>query len=281
MPAPLIALLTDFGTQDPYVGVLKGVIARLAPETRVIDLTHGIPAGDIRRGAFILWQSVPYFPEGTVFVAVVDPGVGTARRAFAAVWPDFTCVAPDNGLLTYLLVTREPTGIHTLTSSAHHLPVVSATFHGRDIFAPAAAHLARGEPIQRFGPRVTDPVLFSLPLLQANEGLEVRGVVLHADRFGNWITSVGRLQADRDAWVLEPWLPGCRRLRIPRAGLALRLPEGTLLPLRTTYGEVAEGSLVAYLGSSGLVEIGVNRGRAADLLPHLKDQAVSLVLSEG
>lgn len=281
MPAPLIALLTDFGTQDPYVGVLKGVIAHLAPEVCIIDLTHDVPAGDVRLAAFYLWQSVPYFPEGTVFLAVVDPGVGTARRALAAAWPGHTCVAPDNGLLTYLLVNRPPSAIHTLTSASHRLPLVSATFHGRDIFAPAAAHLARGEPIQRFGPGVADPVLFSLPELHANEGPEVRGVVLHADRFGNWVTSLGRLQADGDAWAFEPWLPGCRRLRIPRAGLALRLPDGTLLPLRATYGEVGEGSLLAYIGSSGLVEIGVNRGRAVDLLPHLKDQAVSLVLSEG
>lgn len=277
MTAPLIALLTDFGTQDPYVGVLKGVIARLAPQARVIDLTHGIPAGDIRRGAFDLWQSVPHFPQGTIFVAVVDPGVGTTRRAIAAAWPDFTCVAPDNGLLTYLLATREPTAIHALTSPAHRLPLVSTTFHGRDVFAPAAAHLASGEPIERFGPGVSDPVLFSLPLLQADEGPEVRGAVLHADRFGNWITSVGRLQPDGDAWTLDPWLPGCRHLRLPRSGLALRLPQGPVLPLRTTFGEVQEGSLLAYVGSDGLIEIAVNRGRAADLLPQLQDQVVSLI----
>ncbi len=281
MPAPWIALLTDFGTQDPFVGVLKGVIARLAPEAHLVDLTHEVPPGDIRLAAFHLWQSVPYFPEGTVFVAVVDPGVGTARRPLAASWPGFTCVAPDNGLLTYLIVQQQPTAIHALTSAAHRLPVVSTTFHGRDIFAPAAAHLAMGEAIQRLGPPVTDPVLLPLPLLQVDEGPEIRGVVLHADRFGNWITSVGRLEDTGEAWVLKPWLPGCRPERLPRSGLALRLPEGTLLPLLSTFGEAQEGSPLAYVGSDGLIEIAVNRGRAADMLPQLKGQVVRLVLPEG
>lgn len=281
MAAPLIAVLTDYGTLDPYVGVVKGVIARLLPEAHVIDLSHEVPPGDIRVGAFRLWQSVPYFPEGTVFLAVVDPGVGTARRALAAAWPGYICVAPDNGLLTYLFVNRPPTAIHALASASHRLPVVSATFHGRDIFAPAAAHLARGEPIERLGPRIVDPVLFPLPLLQADEDRVVRGVVLHADRFGNWISSVGRLVADGDQWMLEPWLPGCRRLRMPRAGASVRLPDGNVLPLRTTFAEVEEGSLLAYVGSSGLIEIAVNRGRAADLLPGLQGQSVSLLLPEG
>lgn len=281
MSAPLIALLTDFGTQDPFVGVLKGVIARLAPEVRVVDLTHEVPPGDIRLGAFHLWQSVPYFPEGTVFLAVVDPGVGTARRALAAAWPGFTCVAPDNGLLTFLFTQHEPTAMHALTSASYRLPFVSTTFHGRDVFAPAAAHLARGERIDRFGPRVTDPVLLPLPLLEVHSGPEVSGEVLHADRFGNWVTSLGRLRDDCEAWLLEPWLPGCQHERLPHSGLALRLPEGTELPLLTTFGDAPEGTLLAYVGSDGLVEIAVNRGRAADRFPHLSGQVVRLVSSKG
>lgn len=281
MPAPTIALLTDFGSQDPFVGILKGVIARFAADVHVIDLTHEIPPGDIQLGAFHLWRSVPFFPEGTIFLAVVDPGVGTARRALAAAWPGFTCVAPDNGLLTFLLAHQEPSAIHALTSAAHRLPFVSATFHGRDLFAPAAAHLATGEPIDRFGPRITDPVLLPLPPLQIREGSEVHGVVLHADRFGNWITSIGRLRDGGDEWVFEPWLPGCRQARLPRTRLTVRLPDGTALPLLRTFGEAPQGTLLAYVGSDGLIEIGVNRGRAVDLLPHLSGQAVCLVSSKG
>ncbi|MEW6568323.1 MAG: SAM-dependent chlorinase/fluorinase [Chloroflexota bacterium] len=281
MPTAHIALLTDFGSQDTYVGVVKGVIARLAPEAGLIDITHEVPPGDIRRGAFYLWQSVPYFPEGTIFLAVIDPGVGTHRRSLAAAWPRFSCLAPDNGLLTYLLAQQPPSAVHALTSPERRLPTVSATFHGRDVFAPAAAHLARGEAIQRLGPPVTDPVRFPLPLLEALEGPELRGEVLHADRFGNWITSLGCLRQEAADLVFEPWLPGCASMRLPRTGLALRLPDGSLLPLRTTFEEAAAGAPLAYIGSSGLIEIAVNRGRASDLLPHLTGQPVHLVPTQG
>ena len=138
-----IALLTDFGEKDVYVGIMKGVISGIAPHAQMIDLAHSIPPGDIAKAAFELYQAVPYFPQGTIFLTVVDPGVGTDRRPIAISWSERMCVGPDNGVFTYLLATGgEPTAVE-LSSSVHRLEQVSNTFHGRDIFAPAAAHLAR------------------------------------------------------------------------------------------------------------------------------------------
>lgn len=273
--APIV-LLTDFGTEDAYVGIVKGVIAGIAPEVQVIDLTHEVPPGNIRQGAFQLWQSVPYFPRGTIFLAVVDPGVGTARRPIAVAWQSFTCVGPDNGLFTYLLAQEDPVGAHIITSATHRLPTVSSTFHGRDVFAPAAAHLARGEPIGRLGPPASDLVRFPLPLLELAEGPEIRGEILHADHFGNWITSLGVLREDQEDLVLEPWLPGGIPTRLHREGCCVFMPDGSSLALRTTFGDAAVGQALAYIGSTGLLEIAVNGARAADVLPVSPGQCVRL-----
>ena len=272
-----IGLLTDFGLDDTYVGVMKGVIAGLAPRVRVIDVTHSLPPGDVRQAAFKLWQCVPYFPHGTVFLAVVDPGVGTSRRAVAAAWDHFTVVAPDNGLLTYLLAEAPPRAAVELTRAEYQRPRVSSTFHGRDIFAPAAAHLARGLRLDRLGPPVHDLVRFEWPRLELLEGPQVKGELLHADHFGNWITSLGRMtEADGDL-ELQPWLPSCPPARLqlfPR--LRLLLPTGLELPILRTFGESAEGTVLAYIGSEGLLEIGVNRGSAAAMLPLQTGQDVLL-----
>jgi S-adenosylmethionine hydrolase len=276
MGAPTIALLTDFGTQDTYVGVMKGVIARIAPQAQVIDLTHSIPAGDIRQAAFKLWQAIPYFPSGTVFLTVVDPGVGTERLPVAVAWPDFAFVGPDNGLLTYLLAQGAPRMACRLQSPAYRLATVSSTFHGRDLFSPAAAHLALGVSIADLGPPVADLARFPLPRLELVEGPAVKGEILHADHFGNLITSLGILRADGDELVLEPWLPHCAPARLPLADLSLRLPNGASLNLRATFGDVAIGQALGYIGSEGLLEIAINRGRAADVLPLAPRQEVTL-----
>jgi S-adenosylmethionine hydrolase len=276
MSTPTIALLTDFGTQDTYVGVMKGVIARIAPQAQVIDLTHSIPAGDVCQAAFKLWQAVPYFPSGTVFLSVVDPGVGTERWPVAAAWPEFTCVGPDNGLFTFLLAQGAPQVACRLQAPAYRLSKVSSTFHGRDVFSPAAAHLALGEPITNLGPAVTDLARFPLPRLELVEGPALIGEILHTDHFGNLITSLGSLRAEEDELVLEPWLPHCAPARLPLAGLSLRLPNGASLGLRATFGDVAVGQALGYIGSEGLLEIAINRGRAADVLPLTSGQEVIL-----
>jgi S-adenosylmethionine hydrolase len=268
--------LTDFGVQDVYVGIMKGVITGIAPDAQLIDLVHTLPPGDIRRAAFELYRSVPYFPPGTIVLAVVDPGVGTERRPIAIAWPEMACVGPDNGIFTYLLATGGvPTAVE-LTSSAHRLAHVSNTFHGRDIFAPAAGHLGAGVELGELGPPVEDLVRFPLPTLELIEGPLVKGEILHADRFGNLISSIGVLRLEGDDVLLEPWLPHCPPARLPATGLRLRLPNGAYLSLSATYADVAPGEAVAYIGSLGLLEIAVNQARAVDMLPISTGQEVVL-----
>lgn len=256
-----LALLTDFGTLDPYVGLMKGVIARIAPQARMVDLTHHIPPGDIRRAAFVLWQSYAYFPRGTVFLAVVDPGVGTARRPMLLDCCGFRFVGPDNGLFTYLLAQRQPAQAYELRHPAFRLSEVSATFHGRDIFAPAAAYAALGVPGTAFGPRIERPVQLPLPACRVDDQGNVHGEVLHADRFGNLLTSIGRWQPGSQGWLLTPWLHQGPPVQLnPRA---VRLPSGERLPIVTTFADLSPGQVGALVGSTGLLELVVNGGSAA------------------
>ena len=272
-----IGLLTDFGLDDTYVGVMKAVIAGLAPKARTIDLTHTLPAGDIRLGAFKLWQSAAFFPPDSVLVAVVDPGVGTARRAVAAAWDHLTVVAPDNGLLTYFLAESPPRLAVAITNQAYQRPRPSSTFHGRDVFAPAAAHLARGLRLEKLGPPIRDLVQFAWPRLELLEGPRVRGELLHHDRFGNWTTSLGRLSEVDGDLELQPWLPSCSPARLPLfSRLRALLPTGLQLPLQRTFADVPPGTVLAYIGSDGLLEIAVNRGSAAAALPLQPGQEILL-----
>ena len=271
-----IALLTDFGTHDPYVGMMKGVITNIAPHVRIIDITHAIPAGDVNRAAFELYRSAPYFPPETIFVSVVDPGVGTTRRPVALAWSERICIGPDNGTFTYLLATSAPPIAVELKSKDFHMDMVSNTFHGRDIFAPVAAHLACGLDFKQLGPQVHDLIRLALPRLELIEGPVVQGEILHADQFGNLITSIGILRIEGDDVLLEPWLPHCPPARLPLSGLRLRLPNGVYLFLSSTYGDVPAGEALTYIGSSGLLEIAVNQARAADILPLSAGQDILL-----
>ncbi len=261
-----IALLTDFGLNDSYVGVMKGVIAQITLDANIIDICHNIPPGDIRQAAFRLWQVAPYFPDGTIFCAVVDPGVGTSRRSIALRWKNRTCVAPDNGLFTYLLSHPEPFTAVELRNRQYQLQAVSSTFHGRDIFAPAAAYLAQGVPLEEFGPLLNDLTRFPLPCLNQPGNSAIAGEIIHIDRFGNVITSIGHLHYDDDHLMLKPWLPDCEPARLALDGLSVYLPNGKFLQLAITFGDVAEGEPLAYIGSERLLEIAVNRGSAAELL---------------
>lgn len=276
MKAGPIVLLTDFGLQDAYIGIMKGVIADFAPQANVIDLSHGIPHGDVQRGAFHLWQSTPFFPEGSVFVAVVDPGVGTDRRALGASWPSFTCIAPDNGLLTYLCERSKPVEIVELASPKFQLPDVHATFHGRDVFAPVAAHLALGTALREMGPPATDLRKLPLPSLSIDADANIKGQILFADRFGNLITSLGLLHTEGENLVLDPWLSGGAAAQFPRDEIRAQLPDGTQLPISHTFGDVDQGRPVAYIGSSGLLEIGVNMGNAENILGMTAGQEILL-----
>ncbi len=265
MPHPPIALMTDFGTDDTYVGVMKGVISGIAPNSPIIDVTHAIPPGDIRQAAFQLWQAVRYFPEGAVLVLVVDPGVGTSRRPVAFRWNDRCLVGPDNGLFTYLLLTHPAEPAVILDNPAYQLARVSTTFHGRDVFAPAGAHLAAGVSVEQLGSPAPELIRFDPPQLNVeSDGLQ--GEIVHADHFGNLVTNIGYLTAVREKIHISPWLPGSNPAEYVASAAAVNLPGGERLVLSRTFGDVSPGNMVAYIGSEALLEIGVNQGSAAKSL---------------
>lgn len=285
--APPIVLLSDFGAVDPFVGVLKGVLARLAPGVPVIDLTHEIPPGDVKRAALTLWQACDFFPAGSVFLCVVDPGVGTTRKGILARSGDYTFVGPDNGLFTFVLKAGDPAWELANPALAGALP--SSTFHGRDLFAPAAAYAAQGAPGGQFGPLLAKVVALPLPRLDSGEGGELAGEVLHADRFGNLLTSLGAFRKEGEGlFSFAPWLAGRaaaaeRPLPEGRVGLSLaearlRLPGGRELAWANTFAEAPPGECAFLVGSSGLLEIIANGCRAADLLDLQPGDAVILRL---
>lgn len=272
--APLV-VLTDFGTADPYVGILKGVIARIAPRTPTIDLTHEIPPGDIPRGAFVLWQARPSFPAGTVFLAVVDPGVGTARRPILVQAGGHTFVGPDNGLFTFVCPPGSPAW--ALENPAYQLAGASRTFHGRDIFAPGAAHAARGVAGNEFGPALPEIQRLPLPRLEAASPSILHGETLHADRFGNIFTSLGQFTIEPGALRLYPWVGTLREMVLHPERVHLHLPGGPALPLVVTFAEIPEGACAALVGSTGLLEIAANRASAAEILGLPPGAPVSLI----
>ena len=243
----MLTLLSDFGLADAYVGIMKGVILSAAPATRLVDLTHDIPPQAVEVGALVLRSAVPYFPAGTVHLAVVDPGVGTARAPIAVRTAQSWLVGPDNGLLAPAAAALGgPLALHAIENPSLLRQPVSHTFHGRDVFAPAAAHLAAGGAIDSLGaPR---DGLRALPLAEAVAAPDgVRGVVVHVDHFGNLLTNV-----ERAAVRAFRHLP-----------LSVRVVEMTTVPLRHAYGDVAPGELVALWSSWDTLEIAVRDGSAA------------------
>jgi S-adenosylmethionine hydrolase len=260
--ASVVACITDFGTSDYYAGALHGVLATLLPGTPIVDITHEIPAGDIRRAALMLWEAEPHFPEGTVFLTVVDPGVGSARLPAAFAFPRCRVVSPDNGTVTFLCERYPQYEAAVIDPRRVTAGPVSHTFHGRDLFAPAAALLLRGENLKRLGAALAIPVKIPFPVFRGDGGAGWDGEVLYIDRFGNAVTSIGRISCDGDS--LDPWLnTGARVGRIP-ASARVRLPDGTQVPLRRTYADAAEvGGTIALAGSSGLLEIASWKSPAA------------------
>lgn len=261
--APLIALVTDFGSQDHYVGAVKGAILTVCPEATIVDVVHELPPQDILAGALALAASHGAFPPGTVFLAVVDPGVGSARRGLAAAAGPHLFVAPDNGILSLVLPAAPAPRVHAVTNSALWRRDVSATFHARDIFGPVAAHLARGTALDDVGPPVADPVRLTLPEVHTMGDGEWRGRVIHIDRFGNLTTNFG---PDALALVL-------RDVGGDEAALVVTV-EGTVMPIIRTYSDLPEGEVGALVGSSGWLEVAVTRGSAARVLGAPRGAAV-------
>ena len=261
----LISLTTDFGEQDGYVGVMKGVMAGIAPGATFVDLSHAIPPQDIRSAAYVLWTALPYFPPESVHLVVVDPGVGTSRRPIAARTAWGTLVGPDNGVFSYVWAAAPPSAVVELANPCYRRSDVCATFHGRDIFSPAAAYLARGASLEDFGPPVTDPVTLPLPTLEV-EGNGVRGEVLYVDHFGNVITSIGRLVWEGDLLRLDPAFGAAPALTLHAARCEVFAAGRSLGAVRRTYGEVAPGELLALVGSEGLLELALSHGHGGEAL---------------
>jgi S-adenosyl-L-methionine hydrolase (adenosine-forming) len=245
----VITLTTDFGARDWFVGTMKGVIAGIAPKANVIDLTHELRPGDLRGGAFALAASCQFFPKGTIHVVVVDPGVGSHRRAIAVRTAKGMFVGPDNGVLSWALAKERITAIHALETEAYFLQPVSRTFHGRDVFAPVAAHLVRGVPIKKLGPALKDFVRLDWPKPRQRAGT-VAGEVFYVDRYGNGITN------------LESSLLG----GAGRASCEVHAKGRWVCPVRPFYQAAEPKTPVAVAGSSGFLEIAINGGSAEAVL---------------
>ena len=243
-----LSLTTDFGNLNGFVGTMKGVIWGIAPDVNIADISHEIPAQDIRTGSIALWRAAAYFPAGSVHVAVIDPGVGTKRRAIAAKLGDQYYVLPDNGLITPMLEDAEAAGLEVrivhLDKPEYWLPQVYTTFHGRDIFAPVGAHLAAGVPLERLGTPITDPVRLPLPKpVKTDEGIE--GTIVVSDVFGNCSSNIRAFEVG-----------DLKNVKLDIAGQVIH----RVLP---SYGHAKIGDLVAVTDSEGFIEVAVVNGSAA------------------
>ncbi len=247
----VITLSTDFGTGDHEAGVLKGVIWQIAPNSQIVDLSHDIAPHQILEAALLLWRCSPFFPSGTIHVAVVDPGVGTSRRGIAARIGSAYFVGPDNGLASFLVDraedNRQSIRFVQLDQPGFWLKDISNVFHGRDIFAPIAAHLASGVPLDAVGTPISDPVRIEIPMpVQTSNGW--RGQVIHIDHFGNLATNLRASHIEQSKEVI------------------IQIKGEEIDGLVSTFGERPPGSLIAHLDSSGLLTVSVVNGSAAQVL---------------
>ncbi len=259
----LVTLTTDFGMEDGYVGVMKGVILGTNPQAAIIDLSHDIPPQDVHNAAYVLRRAYEFFPQGTIHVVVVDPGVGTERRPVAVGTRRALFVAPDNGVLTYVLdharqTADQPQAVH-LTNPAYWLPDISHVFHGRDIFAPVAAHLSLGVPPDDLGPRIDDLFVLPTPHLVRHPG-KVVGQVMHVDHFGNLLTNI----------------PQSDLLSLGQA-ITTKVADALINGLCTTFGHGRSGELIAYIDSSAHLAIAVVNGSAQALLHTQQAERIEVV----
>jgi S-adenosyl-L-methionine hydrolase (adenosine-forming) len=249
---PIITLTTDFGLSDHFVGTMKGVILDILPEAQIVDISHAVQAFDIFDGALTIAQAYSYFPAGTVNLVVVDPGVGTSRRPILVSTDRHHFVAPDNGVLSMVYAREERLHVRHVTATHYSLQPISNTFHGRDVFAPIAAYLAKGVDSEKFGEDIKDFVRFNAPKPKAAEGGGLRGVVLKVDRFGNLVTNITPLDAPQ-LFQLDP-LP-----------FKVTIGKREITNIREVYAEGEPGEVFGILGSMGYLEIAANRGAAAQL----------------
>ncbi|MBS7288725.1 MAG: SAM-dependent chlorinase/fluorinase [Candidatus Freyarchaeota archaeon] len=249
----VIALMTDFGLRDAFVASMKGVILSICPDANIVDLSHEVDSFDVLHGALLLSSSAKFFPDGTIFVGVVDPGVGTERRGIVVETKRHVAVGPDNGLFSLLMEKEGVVGVYEIRNKSLLLDLPFETFHGLTVFSPVAAHIANGLPPSSAGPKISDYVKMPLPRVQVR-GSKIVAEALHVDRFGNIITNV----STEDIHSL-----GLKRGTLLRA----ETEGGTVeAPLEKSYGYVPTGSFVFVLDSYGFLELAVNQGNAAKLL---------------
>ncbi len=246
MSRPIITLTTDFGVDSHYVAQMKGAMLSVNPDVYIVDMTHGIPAQDIRQGALTLREATGVFPEETIHVAVVDPGVGTSRKLVYVEFEDCRVVCPDNGLLSQLCLARRPRLIIALTESRFWRPIVSSTFHGRDIMGPVAAHLTAGVAPRELGPELETLHDLQWPVAKVDQRM-IQGTIVSFDSYGNLITDITMK-------ILKPALQN--------QGLTIHCNNRQIDGLASTYGSAQEGELVALIGSSSLLELAVVNGNA-------------------
>ncbi|HEY3120039.1 MAG TPA: SAM-dependent chlorinase/fluorinase [Vicinamibacteria bacterium] len=254
-PRPVVALLTDFGDQDHYAGAVRGAVLSTCPEATVVDVCHELPPHDIQVAAFALAAAHRAFPPRTVFVAVVDPGVGSVRRGLALEAGGYTFVGPDNGIFSFVLAEYAAPRIRLLANERLFRPEVSPTFHARDVFGPVAGHLAAGVPLDEVGPQVDDPIVLPPTEVRRTGDRQWQGEVIHVDRFGNLTTNVSRRELEAILATADD-----------NPSALVVLVEDRFMPLAHTYADLPEGEACALMGSSGYLEIAVHRGSAAHVL---------------
>ncbi|MHA1615818.1 MAG: SAM hydrolase/SAM-dependent halogenase family protein [Candidatus Njordarchaeales archaeon] len=254
MEKPIIALLTDFGYSDGYVGAMKGVILSINPEAIIVDLAHNLPKFNIRYAAFVLYSTFDYFPLNTIFVGVIDPGVGTAREPIIMRTKRYFFVGPNNGLFSLVLEKEELIEVRKIENPKYMLPKVSTTFHGRDIFAPAAAYLSKGVPVESFGSLLPSDAFIRIPYKVATideQNHTYIGEILAIDSFGNVITNI-----PGDAFLRNEKYSSKFIIEIRGHKHVTRFVK--------TYGEGSKGELILLIGSHDFVEIAINQGSAKD-----------------
>lgn len=268
---PVITLLTDFGYKDHYVAVMKGVILSICPEANIVDITHNIPKFDVRAAAYVLRATIQYFPAGSIHIAVVDPGVGTSRKEIVIRTRNYILVGPDNGVLTLAAMRDDIKEIRVIENRKLTLPRTSSTFHGRDVFAPVAAHLARGVPLVEVGRAINEIELpsFAKPLVK---GKTIEGEVLYVDDFGNVVLNI-------EEELLREVGIGCDTLlRVVFGSTTLKLK---LLP---SYGYAKEEEPLLLINSEGFLELAVNKGNAVKIFglqPGVKVHIENVFSDEG
>ena len=267
-----MTLLTDFGNQDAYVGVMKGVITGINPLANIIDICHNIPPQDVFNAAYLLYTSYKYFPRGTIHVAIVDPGVGTERNIVCVKTKDYFFLVPDNGLLSFIVQEEKPKVIVRLTNDRYFLPSPSNTFHGRDIFAPVAAHLSLGVKPQQLGIKINQLEQLDIPKPVRKKTGQVEGQIIYIDRFGNLITNitqeylvkgVGGQKSEVGSQKTDTFKKASKKKILSQRGtMETTIGKKKIMGLSKTYTDVQAGEPLALIGSAGFLEVSVNQGNA-------------------